>query len=378
MRAAVAISRHLDAVRACVDATEQAMRLSGQEGAPDLLWCASVAHSVEDTERGISMAQKRSGAREAVGNTCGGVLLAPSGQSVERDPCVAALLLYGDKGLQAWSGKARRPAGWTNRPMMVMVDPDGSPQQRLRMLQEAWDPRRVAGGAAAGVETDAAVIHHGVGAVEHVAVSPDAPVVEVALAQGVAPVGESMLVTRVEGNLVLELDGRPALGRALDQLSATERQEPGRALGQCMVGLQPAGADLADAVKRGAFAVRPLVGMAPDVGALAIGEAARAGDHVMLVKRDGPAAERAMAQALGALKSRLAGAAPVAGVYFTCVGRGAGLFGRAGAEAAILSRTMGKVPILGMQSSFEIGPLLDGPPSVHMFSGVLFIIAEGN
>src|SRR6185436_1586881 len=37
MRSAVAISRHLDAVRACVDATEQAIRLAGKEGAPDLL-----------------------------------------------------------------------------------------------------------------------------------------------------------------------------------------------------------------------------------------------------------------------------------------------------------------------------------------------------
>jgi len=208
-------------------------------------------------------------------------------------------------------------------------------------------------------------------------VAPGAPVVEVTVAQGNAALGEVMVVTRADGNLVMELDGKPALNRVLDMLSAKERQEPARALGRCLVGLQPGGPN-ADAFKHGLYAVRPLVGMAPDVGAVAIGENPRAGDAFTLLRRDGPAAEKAMLHALMQVKQRLQGAVPVGALYFSCTGRGSAMFGKAGTEVGLLQRILGKVPVLGMASSFEVGPMPTQPPSIHMFSGVLMVLAEGN
>ncbi|MBI5495586.1 MAG: FIST C-terminal domain-containing protein [Deltaproteobacteria bacterium] len=375
MRAGAFLSRHLDGERACLDATSSAMRQAGKEGPPDLLWLVSVAHDADTTARGLAAAARLSGAREAVAVTAAGVHASQGGE-VEREPAVGALVLYGAPELTAWNGRERRPA-WDGVPLAVLMDPDGSPLQRLRLLHGVWDAARVAGGAATGVGVEAAVLHHGTGPVDLLALQPGAPVCEVGVAQGCTAVGDTMVVTRAEGNLVMELDGRPALARVLDQLQPDERRDVARSLGRCMVALHADGED-AEAFRNSAFTVRRLVGVAPDVGAVAVGESPRAGEGFTLVRRDAGQADRFLSQAVRGLKQRLEGSSPVAALYFTCAGRGTAMFGREGAELATIQRVFPGVPLLGMASAFELGPVGPGAPAVHLFTGVLMVLAQGN
>ncbi|MEW5853724.1 MAG: FIST C-terminal domain-containing protein [Myxococcota bacterium] len=374
MKAAVGVSRHLDLERACLDATEQALLSLGKETAPDLLWCVTVDHPVAGMEHAVAAMQKRSGAREVLANTAAGLYVAPRAQEVEGEPTVGVMLIHGDPELDIWSGRTRRPP-WRGRPTAVLVDPDAGAAGTLTAVQELVDPERLAGGAAMGVETDALVLHHGVGAVDHAAVGMGAGVCEVVLAQGCAPLGDALTVTAVDGNLVLELDGEPALGRILEQLGPRERADAARSLARCSVGLAEVGD--AQGIVEGRYCVRRLVGVAPDIGAIAIAEVARVGQPLALVRSDGPLAERALSNAVTRLKNRLAGAVPRAALYFSCAGRGRRMYGRPNVDVEVLQRALPRVPILGMASGFELGPGRSGP-SMHMFSGVLMVLAEGS
>jgi len=376
MKAGCALSRHLDPARALVLATQDAMLHAGREGPPDLLWCVTVGHPPRELDVALAAAQARSKAREAVLVTAAAVLSSTPAEEVDGEPAVGVLVLYGDDALTAWSGKTPRPA-WQQQPLVLLTDPETSISVPVRALQDTWDPLRVAGGGAASRDGEAGLFHHGFGNVGHVAISMHSAASEVAVAQGCALLGQVMEVTRADANLLLKLDGQRALDVVLDQLGPRERAQPARALSRTMVAITPPGASRDD-LAHGRFAVRPLVGVAPDVGGLAVGENIQEGSRICLCRRDPEHAERALRGALTELRLRLAGVAPVAALYFTCAGRGRGLYGRSNVESELIARALGRVPVLGMAGSYEFGPLGPAGPHVHTYSGVLMVLAEGN
>ena len=64
--------------------------------------------------------------------------------------------------------------------------------------------------------------------------------------------------------------------------------------------------------------------------------------------------------------------APRFGVYFNCAGRGSALYGQPGLDPELIRRRFGKLPVVGIESSFEIAPAC-GRPRIHMFTGVLLL-----
>ena len=65
-------------------------------------------------------------------------------------------------------------------------------------------------------------------------------------------------------------------------------------------------------------------------------------------------------------------APPRFGVYFNCAGRGSALYGQPGLDPELIRRRFGAMPVVGIESSFEIAPAC-GQPRIHMFTGVLLL-----
>ena len=186
-----------------------------------------------------------------------------------------------------------------------------------------------------------------------------------------APLGPVHRVTAARGNIVMELDGRPAFevfAEAAGPLAADLR----RALAYVFVGipLQPG----ADRLERGCFAVRNIAGVSEEHGAIAIAAQPKVGDTIGFVLRD---AERARNDLKATLEEVAGGlqSPPAFGLYFDCVSRGAGLYNLPGHDSAYIRRYLGPAPIAGFFTGFEIGAL-GGAPSLLQYSGVLALVSN--
>jgi small ligand-binding sensory domain FIST len=195
----------------------------------------------------------------------------------------------------------------------------------------------------------------------------------VGITQGCQPLGEPCRVTRGEGNVILELDARPALEVLRSRLPAGLRDSLARLAGHLFVGLPP---DPAQArIEPGEYLVRHLVGLDPERGALIVGSTVLEGQLLVPVLREGGAAREDLKDMLRRLGAAMAGATPRFGLYFNCAARGTSLYGLPGIDAAYLSGAFGELPIVGFFGNAEIAPLR-GRNRVFTYTGVLALVGE--
>jgi len=180
-------------------------------------------------------------------------------------------------------------------------------------------------------------------------------VVDTVVAQGCRPVGELMGVTRCEGNLLYELDGRPAF-EALQELF-TNLDERDRRLASTALFLGVLMDEFREEPRVGDFLIRNLIGADPRRGALAVGEYLQEGMRVRFHLRDADTSAedlRSMLQSYEKTspKSLLSGA-----LLFSCLGRGEGLYGRPNFDTSVFQEYLGDVPVGGFFCNGEIGPV---------------------
>jgi small ligand-binding sensory domain FIST len=176
--------------------------------------------------------------------------------------------------------------------------------------------------------------------------------------QGCQPVGPVRRITAAERNVVIELDGRPALDMLFADLDADPAQP--RA---AMPKLQATLAGLSDPnenalVRAGQFGddtrVRHLVGLDPGRGAVALADVVEPGMQLAFCQRDREAARRDLVRICSEIREEAAG--EIAGaVYVSCAGRGGPHFGAPSAELRIVQRSLGDVPLAGFFAGGEIG-----------------------
>ncbi len=173
---------------------------------------------------------------------------------------------------------------------------------------------------------------------------------DVVVSQGCRAIGPVLKVTRSQGNVIAELDGRPAVERVeevLQELSDDDRERLGYGI---YVGLpvRP------DAAGRGDYLVRAVLGGDRGRGLLAVGDRVAPGQAVRLHVRDAGTAREDLEMLLSpqAFDSR-----PEAALLFACNGRGRGLYGAPDGDIAPLQAALGGVPAAGMFCAGEIGPV---------------------
>ncbi len=134
------------------------------------------------------------------------------------------------------------------------------------------------------------------------------------LTQGCSPIGPTHLVTEAEDNIVMAIDGRPALDVFKDDIGELLSRDLRRVAGLVFAGLPVTGSDC---------------------------------------RRDAPSAITDLKRMLAGLKRRAGGAAK-AGLYYSCVARGPNLFGDDSEELSLVRDALGDFPLVGFFGNGEI------------------------
>ena len=218
--------------------------------------------------------------------------------------------------------------------------------------------------------------------------------------QGCEPVSREREITEADGNLLLRLDGEPALDVLLADLeiSLDAPQEAIEVVRATLVGLVDAGSD---GIRRtgdlGAdVLVRHIIGLDPTRRGIAIADTAEAGMRLTFCRRNAQAARADLMRICAEIREELepqeqtlataravaageAEAAPhparrIAGaVYVSCSGRGGPHFGAPGAELQIVRHALGDVPLVGFFAAGEIAR-----HHLYGYTGVLTVFAAND
>ena len=94
-------------------------------------------------------------------------------------------------------------------------------------------------------------------------------------------------------------------------------------------------------------------GIDPGRGWIVVGAEIAPGDQILFCRRDPQSARGDMERMVRQLAGRIAGP-PRAGVYVSCVARGANLFDEPGVETQLIRETLGDFPLVGFFANGEI------------------------
>lgn len=167
------------------------------------------------------------------------------------------------------------------------------------------------------------------------------------LSQGCSPIGPHHRISEAQRNILMTLDGEPALDVLKRDIGEDLASDLSRLGGIIFAGLPIQGSDTGD------YLVRNLVGIDPNNGLVAIGDLVESGRELMFCRRDADTAREDLDRMLHSLKARLSGP-PRGGIYVSCLGRGVSLFGPDSTELKQIQATLGDVPIVGFYANGEI------------------------
>jgi small ligand-binding sensory domain FIST len=179
--------------------------------------------------------------------------------------------------------------------------------------------------------------------------------------QGCEPIGPSHTITRCERNIIIELDGRPALGVLKEDIGEILSRNLSKIAGYIFAALPITESEDGD------YMVRNIIGLDESQQLIAIGERIEEGDELLFTRRDSNSAQNDLRRMLEELKQSLPGPAK-GGIYFSCLGRGRYMFGEESAEMSLIKEHLGDIPIVGFQANGEIFQ-----HNLYGFTGVLSV-----
>jgi small ligand-binding sensory domain FIST len=377
-----------DLVAAAERAAKQAVETLG--GAEPDLACVFVCGADTDA---IAAAGLRAGVVTGAGTVLGcsasGVI--GSGRGVEGIPAVsvwAAALpgvrlrsfrletLRSDDSL-AVVGLPERHADDTHA--LLLADPYSFPVDAfVERCNEVLPGLKFSGGLGAGPEgagstrlfLDGRVSSAGAVGVVLGGSAPVAPVVS----QGCRPVGPAMVVTRAQGNELLELAGAPALDKLREIVTGLSEADQALVARGLQVGIVVD--EYAEQHERGDFLVRGVLGIQAERGGVVIGDIVEVGQTVRFHVRDARTADEDLAEHLLSLRDEDPVGPVQAALLFSCNGRGASLFPSADHDVVAVRTALGAREVAGFFASGEIGPI-GGRNHLHGFTASLLAFGSG-
>ena len=173
-------------------------------------------------------------------------------------------------------------------------------------------------------------------------------VIATRLTQGCSPIGPRHRVSAARHNVLIELDGRPALEVLREDIGPETSGSSLSAIGGLIfAGLPIEGSDTGD------YVVRNLVGIDSSHQLVAIGEAVSPGGEVVFCRRDRGTASDDLERMLTSIRTGLY-RPPRGALYYSCLGRGAALFGDDSQELRMIRDGLGDVPLVGFFCNGEI------------------------
>ena len=176
-----------------------------------------------------------------------------------------------------------------------------------------------------------------------------APEIEVAvgLTQGCSPIGAQHTITEVQDGVIVAIDGRPALEVFKAEIGELLAHDLRRVGGYIFAAFPISGSDTGD------YLVRNLTGIDLAKGRISVAEEIEPGRRILFCRRDHDTAQSDLRRMVREVKQR-AGAAPKAGLYFSCVARGPNLFGSDSEELRLIRDELGDIPLAGFFGNGEI------------------------
>ena len=232
------------------------------------------------------------------------------------------------------------------------------------------------------------------GGMSGVALGPQVDVIS-RVTQGCKPVSKVRVVTEARDNVVIALDGEPALDTLLTDLKVSLDQPEAAlsAVRATLVALAAPRTGAANAAVRltgnlgNETQVRQIIGLDPGRRAIAVGDAVHPGLQLAFCRRNAETARADLMRICAEIREELEPseveyasvdgpcAEPVGerkrivgAVYVSCVGRGGAHFGWPHAEMQIVRQALGDVPLVGFFASGEVAY-----EHLYAFTGVLTV-----
>jgi small ligand-binding sensory domain FIST len=189
--------------------------------------------------------------------------------------------------------------------------------------------------------------------------------IDTVVAQGCRPVGKPMQITRADRNVLVELDGQSPLKAVVEMLAGLPPVDQKLAQQALLVGIVMDG--MISTPGPGDFLIRNIIGVDQQRGLLAIGELLREGQLVQFHLRDAKTAADDLSGVLRRYAGEESSAWARGALLFSCLGRGAHLYGRPDHDTDLFRNALGGLPLGGFFCNGEIGPV-GGATRLHGFT----------
>jgi small ligand-binding sensory domain FIST len=312
--------------RACVDSLGRPGRGLGFVYFTDVL--------AGEADKILDMLKTQTGVRDWIGSVGTGVLA--TGTEYQDGPALAAMVADLD-AFSVFSGRA--PLRASGSFGVVHADPAAPDLPGLVSDMSAKvGTGYIVGGVSSSRSRTVQIANEVLSGGLSGAVLGEEVAVATRLTQGCTPYPGRFRVTEGEDNIIVRLDGRPALEVLLEAVGGERTQ--------LLVGLPVPGSDTGD------YTARNIVGVDPKAGLVAIGDLVEPGMEILFCKRDAAAARKDLEGILASLKRDAPH--PRGALYYSCVARGEHMFGSRGAELDLVKRSLGEVPLVGFFCNGEI------------------------
>jgi small ligand-binding sensory domain FIST len=176
--------------------------------------------------------------------------------------------------------------------------------------------------------------------------------IDVIVSQGCRPIGQPLVVTEAQENIIVSLDGVTPLAHLQHLLAELSPEDQGLLQQGLFVGraIAPDQAGLG----RGDFLIRGVMGLDQERGALVIGDRVEPGETIQFHVRDANTATEDLEMML---TPQLFFDPPAGGLLFSCNGRGTRLYDHPDGDISTIQNVVGQVELTGFFCAGEIGPI---------------------
>lgn len=182
--------------------------------------------------------------------------------------------------------------------------------------------------------------------------------------------GEPMFVTEVKDDLILSLDGIPALEVFSEVAKELEVNNFEEAIQQLLLSFP---IDPINPVFTGEGAMaRHITGIDVPSQGITTAEIVHKGGVVSFAYRSQKSAKKDLKLMLNRLKKQNKNT-PTFGIYFNCASRGEALYGKSNVDTKLIREILGEFPLIGFFGAYELAQMPKGV-QLYSYTGVLVLI----
>jgi hypothetical protein len=200
--------------------------------------------------------------------------------------------------------------------------------------------------------------------------------VQTRILHGCQPMGDYHTITRIDGPVLYEIDGRPALEVIDDILGSSDWQQR---LPLLLLTLGVNHGERYGTYDEESYVNRLIVGIVPETKAIVLFEADfENGTEFQFMRRNAQLMEESATRGCAELLAQVEeqNQDPLFALYIDCAGRASAFSGAEREEASIVQQTVGAhIPLLGFYSGVEIAPLMGKSRGLD-WTGVLTVLSR--